>query len=678
MSIKLKILLAVIPLAVLFAAQTGLFYFQQKRFDAFVSKEFSQSLAPVGSFAPSSTNDGAKEAENARQSLAIDRKEASGLIIANEAEVISALLGALILGGIASFLLIESLVPPLNKAIMISNAIAVGYLENEIKATGNSETDELLRSLAAIQQSRAEINDHLERQISETETAYADMQTSALALNAANASLSSLNASMDIMLNALNQGLFSFGADGICSSVSSKACLSLLESAPAGRRITDVLHIPPEEESVDRVLKLIFSNADPDFDKDDLLALLPDRFERSDGTKIALAYHPIVGDEKKVRSILAVATDHSAEESAVQLMRDQEAAALSVLRISGNRNLFIQFYNSISGFFLNLDEILSEEDSLDMLRRDLHTFKGNAAIFHLQDIVDALHGMEDRLAGVSDIAQARQAMQTDLPKFQAILTKTHKLAYDILGRTFDQQGVTRTLPLSALAAMADRIRRLSANDNLYKDFVETLMGEPVRNALSTFDISLHELADRYGKKVSPCYFTGDNFLLLTENYHPLFAAFIHIARNIVSHAIDSPKLRVERHKDPELTVVIETKKFQIGNQEWFRISFEDDGCGLNVPLLRKKLAECRSEEAAARLTDAEVMNGIFNDNLSTRQHVDALAGRGVGLSAVKHEAGKLGGKVSVESEWGVYTRIIIEAPFDWSARQKPDRGGEDS
>ena len=187
--------------------------------------------------------------------------------------------------------------------------------------------------------------------------------------------------------------------------------------------------------------------------------------------------------------------------------------------------------------------------------------------------------------------------------------------------------------------------------------------------MAFFDAGLQELADRYGKRVSPCYFTGDNFRLITENYEPLFASFSHISRNIISHAIDTPELRAARNKAPELTVIIETKKYIEAGNEWFQISFEDDGGGLNVDLLRSKIAVRSSAEEAARLTSEEVMSVIFEENLSTKESVDELAGRGVGLSAVKHEAKKLGGRVSVESESGIYTKIIIDVPLDWSNPQ---------
>ena len=658
MSVRLKILLVVTAMCALFVAQAVFFAFQQERLSTLGHEGWMWVLALSD---PSALSSGART-----QATGDSLDHVSAFVKEGYSGMFAALFCALILGIAGVFALTRSIVPVLSQAIKISNDIAIGFLENKIDTTVKGETGDLLRALASLQQSRAELNEHLERQIRETETAYYDMQRSSAALNVANASLASLNASMKTMLNALDQGLFSFGPDGVCSDVASEACVDLLGARPCGKSMIDVLRISDDDkECVQGILRMAFADKKPSLGIPGLLELLPTEFIRDEKTKIALTYHAIYDENGKVRSILVVATDHTAEEEALKLMRDHEVEALRILRLSSNQNLFIQFYRSVTDFFMSAEKPLHYEIPLDRLRRDIHTFKGNASIFHLQDIQDVLHDIENALEPISEDEKAWGVVRVAIPKLQAVLTKVHQQAGDIFGMDFDRRGVMRVLPLTTLSAVAERLKAQSVDAGAYKLYVETLMGEPVRKRLASIDMGLQELADRYGKRVSPCYYTGDNFPLLTEKYEDLFASLAHIARNIISHAIDEPDVRAKQNKVPELTVIIDTQKYKIGSQEWFRLSVEDDGCGIDVAHLREKIAGSRTADVVGRMTDMQVMMCIFEDTISTKEDVDELAGRGVGLSAVKYEAEKLGGRVRVESERGVYTRIIVEAPVIW-------------
>ncbi len=640
MSIRSKILLFAAFFIAFFSIEAALFQFQQQRI-----------TGVIGAHLVELDSDVALDISGHLKSLEVE----------GNIRLLFIYFVTLLGGGAAAYILFRQLVPPLKNAIAITNNIRFGYFQNDLKITSHDEVGELLAAIGELQETQQLMRGHLERAVSETEAAYLKLEENAAALTIANTSLGSLNASMNTMLDALEQGLFMFGADGTCSDVSSKACLDLFEGNPAELPVTQLLRLTEEEsDTFMRLLKLVFSGSNLASDASDLMALFPSTFVKSDGTRITLAYHAIMDSDNNVRLILCVATDHTAEEAALRLLRDRENEALSVLRISANRNLFTQFYRGITDFFATTDNM----DSLDMLRRDIHTFKGNASIFHLQDVVDVLHAMEHRLSMVAHLDEAKQEIKIEIPKLQAALTKAHKQAYDLLGRDFDQHGITRTLPLKTLAAVSNHIRK-TGNAALYRTFVENLMGEPIRQTLSTFDIGLHELADRFGKEIGPCYFSGENFPLLIENYQELFATLPHIARNIISHAIDPPDVREDRGKDAQLTVIIGTRKYKVGEQEWFQMSFEDDGCGLNVALLREKIAAATSKEQAAAMAEREVMRWIFRDNFSTQENASELSGRGVGLSAVKAEAEKLGGRADVESECGVFTKITVDVPLSW-------------
>ena len=58
---------------------------------------------------------------------------------------------AFLLGGLATFMLLRGVLSPLKRATRLAEAIAVGKLDNPVLASGNDETERLMKALAEIQ-----------------------------------------------------------------------------------------------------------------------------------------------------------------------------------------------------------------------------------------------------------------------------------------------------------------------------------------------------------------------------------------------------------------------------------------------------------------------------------------------------------------------------------------------
>ena len=63
------------------------------------------------------------------------------------------------------------------------------------------------------------------------------------------------------------------------------------------------------------------------------------------------------------------------------------------------------------------------------------------------------------------------------------------------------------------------------------------------------------------------------------------------------------------------------------------------------------------------LSDYEIAQFIFMNEISTKENVSNLSGRGVGLSAVKNEVEKLHGIIKVISEENKGTTFVIDVPY---------------
>jgi two-component system chemotaxis sensor kinase CheA len=570
--------------------------------------------------------------------------------------------------------LYKSILTPVRQASQLIGSFAVGYFENVIQAAPKDEMGDLLRAIASMQVELADKEKRYEQQVAETEMAYFKLEDQKKELDKANSRLGSLNASINTMLNALNQGLFSFGPDGKCLKIYSKSCLGFLGRPPAGLHFSEAIGFAEGKETIDRLCKLVFYDKRGLDLQNDVFPLFPNHVEDREKRKLSLSYLPILDEQNAVKSVLAIVTDKTAEETAAQLRREQEDEALFIIRLSSNRNLFTIFYNSLLRYFGSLNDILQNDYLRRRMRHEFHTFKGNAAVFNMQEVVDILHQLEDRLEGEEETNETKNKIADLVPRLYAALERVHRKACAIFGEDFDHQGSVRLLPLSTLLEFGAQIGTKGIETPLYRDYLEKIVGESIVKILRPLEMSLQELAGRYGKPITPCRHEGEDFRVYTELYEPFFASIIHLFRNIVSHAVDSPEERATRNKPEKLSVVVRTHKFRRNGRDWMSLCVEDDGRGIDIAKLRDKLRQ-NGRTDADNLSEDEVRNSIFASDLSTSESVSHLSGRGVGLAALKAEIDHLGGNLRVESELGAYTRFIIEAPLFWEASAMPQRAG---
>ena len=95
------------------------------------------------------------------------------------------------------------------------------------------------------------------------------------------------------------------------------------------------------------------------------------------------------------------------------------------------------------------------------------------------------------------------------------------------------------------------------------------------------------------------------------------------------------------------------------------ITVSDDDRGIDPEAV--KAASIRkgviSPEAAARMTDTELMNLIMASGVSTAKTITEVSGRGVGLDIVKKNIEFLNGKITVESVIGKGSTFTLQLPL---------------
>ena len=181
---------------------------------------------------------------------------------------------------------------------------------------------------------------------------------------------------------------------------------------------------------------------------------------------------------------------------------------------------------------------------------------------------------------------------------------------------------------------------------------------PISQIFSRFPRLVRDVSKSLNKKVL-LQIEGEDTELDKSVIEDLLDPLIHCVRNAVDHGIESPKDRKAAGKDEEGKVLL--KASNEGNM--IIIEVADDGKGIDVQSVHKKAVEKGLIHPSKQLSDIEAFNLIFEPGFSTAGKVTDISGRGVGLDVVKKQIEKLNGTVSVWSEKGKGSKLIIKLPL---------------
>lgn len=203
----------------------------------------------------------------------------------------------------------------------------------------------------------------------------------------------------------------------------------------------------------------------------------------------------------------------------------------------------------------------------------------------------------------------------------------------------------------------ENLERITTN---LHDAVMKVRMVPVETVFSRFPRMVRDVAKEL-KKDMELHMSGEETELDRTVIDEIGDPLIHIIRNSADHGLEKPDDRIARGKDG--TGNIWLRAYQDGNN--VVIEVEDDGQGINIEKVRKKIVEkgLESEEVAAVLSDNEIIQYLFRPNFSTADKVTDLSGRGVGLDVVKTKIEALGGTIELHSETGKGSKSIIRLPL---------------
>lgn len=372
-------------------------------------------------------------------------------------------------------------------------------------------------------------------------------------------------------------------------------------------------------------------------DEEVSLGQLPKRFEldarvlQAEGRVVRAASGDVTG-------VLFTLSDISSLERA----RQESQHNGNLVRILRQRGAFMQFVRDMH-FTLATARAIDEQI---VIRRAVHTIKGNAASYGIQAVVDRAHELEERehIMGES-LEVLEDAMRDFLEQNREVLA----IDYDEREEPSFEVSVEQLARLREFIGMED-------NEEVLHAWISNIVKRPMQDLLGPVDVFIDKLAQRLEKDVR-FELEGIETLVDVEQMRPIASNLNHLLRNAIDHGLEHPW---ERGAKPRVgTIALRVEELD----ERYEIRVCDDGRGVDFERLAQRARELgvlSSEGSPA--SKEELVELMFLDGVSATQIANEISGRGVGMSSVRMAVEQCGGEVQVMTTPGEGTEVLLSIP----------------
>lgn len=469
------------------------------------------------------------------------------------------------------------------------------------------------------------------------------------------------------LLDNANQGFLTFSASLSVDNEYSQKCVEIFQEMIEGKNIGELLYPDDTGKKMffDETIRAVFDEED-DVKTEAILSLLQHEFILHHKA-INVVYKQI--EKSRFMLILTDVTDKKNLEKNIE--RERNRLKMIVSAISNSDELFellegYQSFLSQREFFVTFEH--TPLQNLTELYRTVHTYKG---LFAQKDFIttqEGLHKVESRLSlWLQEGTISNKTIQTMLNKidFELWLKKDIDILRDTLGDDFMDKKSTITIDEPTFEKLQAKIVELidAQPDECHEllellEVIKRLKYKPIGDYFTSLAKYVELLGERLEKSLNPMEIRDETTFTVGDEFRGFAKSLIHVIRNSVDHGIESPEKRVENDKEEYgniLFIISETDDSLI-------LEISDDGRGIDREKLKQKAIEGGFRTSAELENDEAVIELLFEDYLSTKEEINDLSGRGVGLASVRAEVLKLGGSYRVTSELGRGTRFTFIIP----------------
>lgn len=263
----------------------------------------------------------------------------------------------------------------------------------------------------------------------------------------------------------------------------------------------------------------------------------------------------------------------------------------------------------------------------------------------------------------SDLSKAEGTVRISVERLDALMNLVGELVTsrtrllqieDALRSQYGQQG-----GVGALSQLAPHFSQVV--DQLQEEVMRARM-LPIASLFNKFPRMVRNMARTAGKQVN-LTIEGEATELDRTVIEAINDPLIHLLRNAIDHGLETAEARQAAGKLPTGTVSLTAAAVE----GQIVVTVADDGQGIDPDRIRRTAVSSglfsESDGEIGQLAKNEIIDLIFQPNLSTAAEVTEMSGRGVGLDVVRTNIEELSGSVVVTSEVGRGTTFQLTLPL---------------
>lgn len=370
------------------------------------------------------------------------------------------------------------------------------------------------------------------------------------------------------------------------------------------------------------------------------------------GRHYQLGYKAMLEGDK-LAGVLLVVSDVTAEMERLKRDAEQRELISTFEHLMRDRGGTLEFFQECEG--LVSQTLGGENRDRQSVLRALHTLKGNAGTYGVTSVAEAAHRLESEIIGGAGLPSANDLSELS-QKWHAFSERMHRLmgteAEPVVEVTLSElealmKAASSGAPGSQISAMLSRLK---------------LERAVVR--LRRLADQAQSLAQRLGKgSLSIEVSAPGDVRFDRQRWASFWAAFIHPMRNALDHGIEPADERRRAGKPPQGKLSLSVR----GDAQAIQIELSDDGRGIDFDKVREKAKEA----GLPHQTEAQLVEALFSEGLSTSDQTTELSGRGMGMSALREAARALGGNVTLQSQPGKGTTLRVRVPASTPSAAAP-------
>ena len=236
-------------------------------------------------------------------------------------------------------------------------------------------------------------------------------------------------------------------------------------------------------------------------------------------------------------------------------------------------------------------------------------------------------------------------------------SKVHSISQEQIETIVQLREVSTDIELG-LQDMSQAVRNLNYTTKSIQGNVTRTQMLPFSEVVKRFPRVIRDLNLQFDKQVE-LKIIGENSFLDLFVIETIKDPLMHLLRNAFDDGIEDPQTRIAAGKSPSGTITIQANSQGVNTI----ITIKDDGAGISLDKIRDRVCQMGiSQSEVEQISEAELLNFIFEPGFSTVQKATELSGRGVGMDVVRTNLQEIRGNIRVETEPGLGTTFTIKIP----------------